>query len=441
MKKLIDRSTTLFWFRRDLRLDDNCGLFHTLRDCPNVVAIFIFDKHILSTLDNRADRRVDFIHQALLRLSAQLEAVGSALVVLHGSPEAVFRQLEPAAVCTNNDYEPYARERDKRVAGILASKGTIFRTFKDQVIFEKDEVVKDDGKPYTIFTPYSRKWKSTLTDAHIRGYDARPFYARFKKMQPLPVPALEDIGFTNSNTVFPAAELDDAVIEKYVSQRDYPAMAGTSRLSVHLRFGTISIRRVVRYAREASALWLNELIWREFYQMILWHFPHVEKNAFRSGYDGLAWRNDFNAFQAWCDGRTGYPMVDAGMRELNATGFMHNRVRMITASFLTKHLLIDYRWGEAYFAKMLLDFDLAANNGGWQWAAGSGCDAVPYFRIFNPALQQQKFDNKGEYIRKWIPEYGTDAYPPPIVDHTFARQRCLRTYKQSLEQPVNAHTP
>lgn len=440
-RKLIDRTTTLFWFRRDLRLQDNCGLLHALRGHKNVLCIFIFDTHILSALDDRADGRVDFIHQTIQSLSSELEAVGSGLVTFYGQPEAIFRQLDPARVCANNDYEPYARDRDEQVAGILKSKGASFHTFKDHVIFEKDEVVKDDNRPYTVFTPYSRKWKSLLNDSQLREYDVLSFASSFKKIEPLPLPSLEDIGFITSNTVFPDAVINDAVIHQYASRRDYPALAGTSRLSVHLRFGTISIRDVVRYARAAHPLWLNELIWREFYHMILWHFPYVEKSAFKSAYDGLAWLNDIHTFEAWCDGRTGYPMVDAGMRELNATGFMHNRVRMITASFLTKHLLIDYRWGEAYFAKKLLDFDLAANNGGWQWAAGSGCDAAPYFRIFNPALQQQRFDKDGAYIRKWIPEYGTDAYPPPIVDHNFARQRCLRVYKQSLEQPVNVYQP
>lgn len=438
-KNVIDRTTTLFWFRRDLRLHDNCGLFHALREHRNVVGIFIFDAHILSTLDDRADRRIDFIHQALSKLSSALRKVGSELMIFHGQPEEIFRQLGPARVYTNNDYEPYARKRDKQVASILESKGVGFHSFKDQVIFEKGEVVKDDGRPYTVYTPYSRKWKSLLNDAHVREYDVLSLTGSFKTMEPLPFPSLEDIGFTTSHTVFPDAVINDGVIQQYASHRDYPARAGTSRLSVHLRFGTISIRDVVRYAREEHASWLNELIWREFYQMILWHFPHVEKSAFKSAYNGLAWLNEISTFEAWCDGRTGYPIVDAGMRELNATGFMHNRVRMITASFLTKHLLIDYRWGEAYFAKKLLDFDLGANNGGWQWAAGCGCDAVPYFRIFNPALQQQKFDKKGTYIRKWVPEYGTDAYPPPIVDHRFARERCLRIYKQSLEQPVNVH--
>lgn len=437
--KLIDRTTTLFWFRRDLRLHDNCGLFHALRAHQNVVGIFIFDTHILSTLDDRGDRRVHFIHQALYTLSAQLEELGSALVVLHGRPEAIFRALNPARVYTNNDYEPYARERDERIARLLKNKGASFHSFKDHVIFEKDEIVKEDGKPYTVFTPYSRKWKLRLSDSHVLDYDIGPFARNLKAIHPLPFPSLEDIGFTSSHTIFPSGAIDETVLQQYASQRDYPAVAGTSRLSVHLRFGTLSIRGVVRYARDAHPLWLKELIWREFYQMILWHFPHVEKSAFKSAYNGLAWLNDSDTFEAWRDGRTGYPLVDAGMRELNATGFMHNRLRMITASFLTKHLLVDYRWGEAYFAQKLLDYDLAANNGGWQWAAGSGCDAVPYFRIFSPALQQQKFDKENTYIKRWIPEYGTDAYPAPIVAHSVARERCLRIYKRSLEQPLNEH--
>ena len=443
--------TALFWFRRDLRLTDNAGLYHALRSGMPVLPIFIFDTTILDQLEDKHDRRVDFIHQTLKQLKDELEKAGSTLLVLHGDPQKLFKKLKPAAVYTNHDYEPYARERDSQVRKILENAGIGFHSYKDQVIFEKDEVVKDNGEPYTVFTPYSRKWKNVLKSFHYKSYPTEHYLKNLKRVgggprstvhslprrvggpqSILPLPSLHDLGFAASGATFPPRVIRQSVIAQYHRTRDFPAVAGTTRLSVHLRFGTVSIRKLVQVAIKKNETWLNELIWRDFYHMILWHFPHVAGSAFKPAYDHIAWRNNEGEFKAWCEGRTGYPIVDAGMRELNATGFMHNRVRMVTASFLTKHLLIDWRWGEAYFTEKLLDFDLAANNGGWQWAAGSGCDAAPYFRVFNPTLQTQKFDPDGRYIQTWVPEIGTPTYPAPIVDHAQARERALRVYKKAL---------
>ncbi len=394
--------------------------------------IFIFDTEILEKLDDKQDRRIEFIHQSLTLLKTQLEELGSSLLVLHGNPIEIYKKLNPKSVYANHDYEPYARKRDESIKNTLEKRGITFNTFKDQVIFEKEEVVKDDGKPYTIFTPYSRKWKSKLNKFFLSSYPLEKYTNHFLKTKPLPFPSLKDIGFKSSGLEFPERIIKSSIIEKYHVQRNFPAIRGTTQLSIHVRFGTVSIRKLAQVAQKKNEVWLNELIWRDFYHMILWHFPKVETKAFKPAYDKIIWRNNEKEFQQWCDGKTGYPIVDAGMRELNTTGFMHNRVRMIVASFLTKHLLIDWRWGEAYFAKKLLDFDLAANNGGWQWAASSGCDATPYFRVFNPTLQAEKFDAKSEYIKKWVPEFGTENYEKPIVDHKAARERVLKTYKEAL---------
>ncbi len=429
---LIDKETTLFWFRRDLRMSDNSGLHHALRENKNVLPLFIFDTQILSNLEDKADKRIEFIYQSLCKLKGELEELGSSLLVVHGNPVEFFKSVTPGAVYCNKDYEPYARDRDAEVHKALTEKKIPFLAFKDQVIFEEQEIVKDDQKPYTVFTPYSKKWKAALKKEHYAEMDTKKFGQNFLKTAPIRMPSLMEIGFEKSDAAFPPRTIRTSVIEKYHEQRDYPAIDGTSKLSVHLRFGTVSIRQLVSIALSKSEKWLNELIWREFYQMILWHFPEVHK-AFKPAYDLIEWRNDPEEFEAWCVGKTGYPIVDAGMRELNTTGYMHNRVRMIVASFLTKHLLIDWRWGEAYFAKKLLDFDLASNNGGWQWAAGSGCDAAPYFRVFNPYLQTEKFDPQRKYIRKWVPEVDTEDYPPPIVDHAFARERVLNAYKIALQ--------
>lgn len=428
----------IFWFRRDLRLHDNTGLFHALKDKRPVVPIFIFDKNILDELEDRTDRRVEFIHLALQEMQKQLEKNGSTLDVRYGTPLDVFCELlkeyKVEKVFTNHDYEPYARERDSAVEKLLRENGVSFHSFKDQVVFEKNEVVKDDGKPYTVFTPYSKKWKSLLSEFYVKSYPTQKYFHQFYKQQPQTIIPLTQMGFTTIGLPFPDKEWKGSIIRNYKEQRDFPAIQGTSRLSVHLRFGTTSIRTLADEAGGYNETFLNELIWRDFYQMILWHFPLVVNRSFKPEYDNIQWRNNEKEFDAWCKGQTGYPIVDAGMRELNATGFMHNRVRMITASFLTKHLLVDWRWGEAYFAKKLLDYDLAANNGGWQWAAGSGCDAAPYFRIFNPYLQTQKFDPERKYIRQWVPEFEELNYTRPIVEHEMARKRCLEVYTAALKK-------
>lgn len=429
--QLVDTNTTLFWFRRDLRVNDNAGLYQALKENENVLPIFIFDTEILDKLEDKNDARVEFIHYSLQQIKTELEELGSSLAVFHGNPVEIFKTLHPKAVYTNHDYEPYARQRDETVKKILADKGVLFNTSKDSVIFDKEEITKDDGKPYTVYTPFSKKWKSTLNSFYIKSYPTEKYFKNLKKVKPIKFPSLEEIGFEKSKITFPERKIKQSVIENYHLNRDFPGMESTTRLSVHLRFGTVSIRKLVQVALKKNEKWLNELIWRDFYHMILYHFPNVEK-AFKPSYDRVEWRNNPEEFNAWCEGKTGYPIVDAGMRELNATGFMHNRVRMIVASFLTKHLLIDWRWGEAYFAKKLLDFDLASNNGGWQWAAGSGCDAAPYFRVFNPYVQTQKFDPEEQYIRKWIPKLYTSAYPSPIVDHAMARERVLTAYKAAL---------
>lgn len=433
LSRLVDSQTTIFWFRRDLRLEDNRGLFHALTEKGNVLCLFIFDASILQDLQDRYDARVTFIYESLKILKEKLEAAGSSLIVVHGKPEKIFGGLNPSAVYCNADYEPYAIQRDSKVSKQLLSRSIPFLSFKDHVIFEKSEVAKDDGNPYTIFTPYSRKWKSRLTPGDLLSVKSESHLNRLKSVKPLGLISLREIGFEPTKIELPARVIHNNVIENYSQTRDYPGIEGTTRLGIHLRFGTLSIRRLVSLAQKKNQVWLNELIWREFYQMILFQFPHVVGGAFKPAYDRIVWRNNQAEFQSWIEGKTGYPMVDAGMRELNATGFMHNRARMVVASFLTKHLLIDWRWGEAYFAAKLLDFELASNNGGWQWAAGCGCDAAPYFRVFNPILQAEKFDPDLTYIRKWVPEYGTSDYPKPIVDHVFARDRVIKIYKQALE--------
>ena len=428
----------IFWFRRDLRLTDNVALHHAMADGRAVLPLFIFDTDILGKLSSPADDRVAFIHQALSRLNQTMNLSGSALLVEHGSPARVWEDLlqrfEIGAVYANHDYEPYARRRDEMVGKLLKNRGIPFNTYKDQVIFEKEEITKDDGKPYTVFTPYSRKWRARLTEnpelpvplAHPLNWAANNTL----------LPTLAQIGFRPTGTVFPDAVVSDDLISRYGDQRDFPALEGTSRLGIHLRFGTLSIRELLAKSQSISTTFVNELIWRDFYQMILWHFPHVESASFKPAYDQIEWLNDEALFDRWKSGDTGYPLVDAGMRQLAATGWMHNRVRMVVASFLAKHLLTDWRWGEAWFAEKLNDYELASNNGGWQWAAGSGCDAAPYFRVFSPLLQAQKFDPKGAYIARWVPEAGLPGYLKPIVDHPLARERAIRTYKAGLERRV-----
>ncbi len=424
------------WFRRDLRLEDNAALSAALQNNLPVLPLFIFDTEILSRLERKNDRRVDFIHQVLAHLQHELQKLGSGLFVFVGSPLQAFEYLckhhTVKAVYTNHDYEPYAQERDQNIAKFLSARGAQFKSYKDQVVFEKSDVVKDDGKPYTVFTPYSNKWKKTLSAADHAPRACKAHYSNFFKTKPFELPSLESLGFLKTDLTFSAPTLSDDILKHYKVNRDFPALAGTSRLSMHLRFGTVSCRELVRRSLAISETWLNELIWREFYMQILWHFPHIVSKAFKPQYDAIPWRNNEAQFKTWCEGKTGFPIVDAGMRELNATGFMHNRVRMIVSSFLIKDLLIDWRWGEAYFANHLNDFDLSANNGGWQWAAGSGCDAAPYFRVFNPTEQQKKFDPDFKYIKKWVPEFGTSAYPAPMLDHAAARLRVIALYKEAL---------
>ena len=431
---------SLFWFRRDLRLHDNAGLYHALKSGTPVLPIFIFDRTILDQLDEKADARVQFIRDSLSLIQEELKKRGASLDVFYGYPSAVFSKLLSAyqvvKVFTNHDYEPYARERDAAVAKLLQQEGVPLLTYKDQVIFEKDEILKEDGKPYTIFTPYSKKWKARLTGFYQRPYPVEKYLRHLYRQEAKALPSLSSMGFSQSDLSIPPGSVKKATLEKYAEQRDYPAITGgTSRIGIHLRFGTCSIRELAAKASVWSETYLNELIWRDFYQMILWHFPMVGKGkAFKPAYDHIRWRNNEKEFEKWCQGETGYPIVDAGMRELNTTGFMHNRVRMIAASFLAKHLLIDWRWGEAYFAEKLLDYDLASNNGGWQWAAGSGCDAAPYFRLFNPTLQAEKFDPDHSYIRRWVPEWEGGGYPPPMVEHTMARKRALEVYGKALKR-------
>ncbi|HVU93791.1 MAG TPA: deoxyribodipyrimidine photo-lyase [Puia sp.] len=429
---------TIFWFRRDLRLEDNAGLYYALKSGPPVLPVFIFDKNILDLLDNKTDRRVEFIYKTLIAIQEQLEKIHSTLDVRYGRPAEVFRQLldeyEVKAVYTSTDYEPYATERDREIGRLLNDERIPFQSHKDQVVFEKNEVVKEDGSPYTIFTPYSRKWKTVLNNFYLSSYPTEKYFNHFLQQEPIATPTLRSIGFKATGEPFPADRIESQLLIRYQQQRDYPGVNGTTHLALHLRFGTISIRKLARKASELSETFLNELIWREFYQMILWHFPQVGKGkAFKPAFDRIQWRNDEKEFEKWCTGQTGYPFVDAGMRELNSTGFMHNRVRMVVASFLAKHLLIDWRWGETYFAERLLDFDLAANNGNWQWAAGCGCDAAPYFRVFNPALQAKKFDPDLRYIRRWVPELEELGYPPPIVDHEMARERAIKAYNKAVK--------
>jgi deoxyribodipyrimidine photo-lyase len=428
---------SLFWFRRDLRLHDNHGLYQALTKSEAVLPIFIFDKEILEGLKDKADKRITFIHQTLSDIKEKLKDAGSSLLVLHDTPLKTFEKLtkefDISAVFSNHDYEPYAIRRDEGIKKFLGTKNIPLHTFKDQVIFEKGEVVKSDGTPYTIFTPYSKVWKEKYASGKKLRYPSEKHFDRLLKTKPFPFPTFKQIGFEEAQFEIPPAKPDKEIIQHYNATRNLPYLNGTSRLSVHLRFGTVSARELAAVASKWNDQWLNELIWREFFMMILWHFPHVVTESFKSKYDRIPWRNNETEFRKWCAGETGYPMVDAGMQELNETGFMHNRVRMVVASFLTKHLLIDWRWGEAYFAEKLLDYELSSNNGNWQWCAGCGCDAAPYFRIFNPTEQQKKFDPDMIYIRKWI-KGNKPGYLEPIVDHDFARKRVLDVFKAALNE-------
>jgi deoxyribodipyrimidine photo-lyase len=443
----MSQNISIFWFRRDLRLHDNAGLYEALKTSENVLPLFIFDRDILDKLENKKDRRVEFIHQALQQIQQTLGGMGKKMIVRYGTPLEIYKQLtkeyDIKAVFTNHDYEPYARKRDEEIKTFLEVQNIEFHTFKDQCIFEKSEILSNTHTIYTVFTPYSKKWKEKANNDFLKSYPTEKYFNNFTSQkdlsnEPDEIISLEKMGFEATNQPFPSKEVRDEMIANYKQTREFPAKNGTSRIGVHLRFGTLSIRELAERAKILGETYLNELIWRDFYAMILWNFPHVATNAFRREYETIEWRNNETEFANWCEGKTGYPIVDAGMRELNATGFMHNRVRMITASFLTKHLLIDWRWGEAYFAEKLLDFDMSSNNGGWQWAASTGCDAAPYFRIFNPSEQTKKFDTQLEYIKKWVPEFSEFYYPKPIVEHKLARERALETYKKGLEKAKNA---
>ncbi len=432
MEEIKKKQITVFWFRRDLRLQDNAGLYRALKEKGSVLSLFVFDKEILEELSDQQDPRVTFIYKQLEKIHAALGAQGTSLIVKHGTPVEAFRLLmeeyEVQAVYTNHDYEPYARTRDTAVKEFLGSKGIELYTFKDQVIFEKDEILTDAGNPYKVYTPYKNKWLAKLTPFYLKPYPVEKYSDRFLRINPLPFPSLEQIGFKQTDIPLPPESVAQGLIKKYHEQRDFPFIEGTSRLGIHFRFGTISVREKAVKARQLNEVWLSELIWREFFMQLLYHYPEVVTKPFNGKFNKVAWRTDQEDFQKWSEGRTGYPLVDAGMRELNATGHMHNRVRMVTASFLTKHLLIDWRMGETYFAERLLDFDLASNNGNWQWCAGTGADAQPYFRIFNPVAQQQKFDPEFIYIKKWVPEYGTDEYPAPMIEHKSAIARAKQAF-------------
>ncbi len=431
--------TALFWHRRDLRINDNKGLFEALKQNEIVHPIFIFDKSILDKLPNN-DQRILFIYQEIESLKKSYQNLGSDLWVYYGEPSEIIpkiaQELNCSSVYFNNDYEPYALQRDQEIQVLLNNIKIEFIGKKDHVIFEKNEVLKDDGKPYSIFTPYSRKWKANLKEEDLREYSIEKYSGNLvQKQQEEALITLEEMGFESKFLHdFPDRIAKNEILNNYHLSRNFPAVKGTSKLSLHLRFGTISIRKLALIAREQNETYLNELIWRDFYQMIIFHFPKSAENSFKAQYDKIIWEKNEVHFDSWCTGKTGYPIVDAGMRELNATGFMHNRVRMVVASFLTKHLLLDWRLGAAYFAEKLLDFELASNTGGWQWAAGCGCDAAPYFRVFNPQAQQEKFDKSFEYIKKWVPEYGTSSYPEPIIEHKFARERILQRFKSALNE-------
>jgi deoxyribodipyrimidine photo-lyase len=429
------QKVNLFWFRRDLRLQDNAGLYHALKSNIPVIVFFVFDKNILNTL-NKQDHRISFIQQSLVQLNLLLKKHQSTLEVFYDVPKNVIssyiEKYEVEKVFCNHDTDEYSLQRDNEIKELLKKKNIEFISCKDHLIFEKNEILKLNNEPYTVFTPYSKKWKEKIKNSfYYKSYPTEKYLQHLLPNKFQEVLSIEKLGFEKSASIFPSSEIKTSVIQEYNKTRDFPALKGTSRLGIHLRFGTISIRKLVSIAIQKNETFLNELIWRDFFHSISWHFPRVRNyKAFKQEYDLIEWRNNETEFKLWCNGKTGYPIVDAGMRELNATGFMHNRVRMITASFLIKHLLIDWRWGEQYFADKLLDFDFASNNGNWQWVAGCGCDAAPYFRIFNPELQTKKFDADFSYIKKWIPEFETKDYCLPIVNHAFARKRCLDAYKK-----------
>jgi len=430
---------SIFWFRRDLRLDDNLGFLQALKGVYPVLPIFIFDKDILNELPND-DARVSYIFEQLQIMRKELqENYESSIGMFYDKPINIFEKLledyDIQAVFTNTDYEPYAKERDSQIQNLLKNKEIEFFSYKDQVIFEKSEVVKSDDTPYLVYTPYMKKWKEVFKSHDLKIYYTNDYLSNLIGNTRLPNLSLSDIGFKKSSIQFPEYDVTPTTIQEYENNRNLPAKESTSNLSPHLRFGTISIRKVLKKALNAEneTFW-NELIWREFFMQILYHYPETVTDAFKSKYDNIKWRNNEKEFELWKKGKTGYPMVDAGMRQLNKTGLMHNRVRMVVGSYLCKHLLIDWRWGEAYFAEKLLDYEMSSNVGNWQWVAGCGVDASPYFRIFNPQSQLEKFDKDKEYIKQWIPEYNTKDYPERMVDHKEARERCLQVYKKAVKK-------
>ncbi|WP_100614664.1 cryptochrome/photolyase family protein [Confluentibacter citreus] len=433
----MNSSISIFWFRRDLRLDDNKGFFEALKNEENVLPIFIFDKQILELLPED-DARVSFIFETLQTMRETLQnKLDSTLALFHGNPFDIYKKLIETytikAVYTNHDYEPYAKQRDAEIKSLLEKHQISFKTYKDQVIFEKDELVKSDGKPYVVYTPYMKLWKQTFKSVTLETYKTEAYFKHLIKNVDAPNLTLNAIGFIKSSQNIADYKVNSQLIQNYEATRNFPDQDSTSKLGPHLRFGTVSVRDMVRKATsENNEIFWQELIWREFFMQILWHFPQTATQSFKPQYDRIVWRNNEAEFKLWCQGATGYPLVDAGMRQLNETGFMHNRVRMLVGSFLCKHLLIDWRWGEAYFAEKLHDYDMASNVGNWQWVAGCGVDAAPYFRIFNPTTQIEKFDKDLKYIHKWVPEFQELTYPQPMVDHTFARERCLKTYKEAL---------
>ena len=427
---------SIFWFRRDLRLHDNKALFHALQSEEKILPIFIFDIDILKKIP-KDDARISFIYSELKAMNTHLESFGTEIKMFHGNPKEVFRALMKnytiVKVFTNHDYEPYAIKRDLDIKKLVSSNKIDFQTYKDQVIFERNEITKKDGKPYVVYTPYSRKWLEKYETDKPENYPSEDLLDRLYKKTKSETLTLSDIGFIKTNIPIKNYIFNSRIINEYEETRNFPALDNTSKLGPHLRFGTVSVRQMVSRAdAHENKIFLKELIWREFFMQILWHFPETHKNSFKSKYDRIIWRNNKKEFQKWCEGNTGYPMVDAGMRQLNKTGFMHNRVRMLVGSFLCKHLLIDWRWGEAYFAEKLHDYEMSSNVGNWQWVAGTGVDASPYFRIFNPTSQIQKFDKELKYIQKWVPDFQEITYPSPMVEHKFARERCLKTYKDAL---------
>ena len=424
---------SIFWFRRDLRLEDNIALYESISTKSNVLPIFIFDDNILNELPND-DPRVNFIYQTLFDINLVLQKNNTSLLILKGKLEDVWNKLIQnytiESVFINKDYEPYAIKRDQKLGEVLNANGIELHSFKDQVVFEESEVVKANGEPYTVFTPFKRKWLSLYNPLTLKP---KITFENFHQ-ENYPFPKKEELGFKSSSIHVKDFKLSG--VSTYAETRNFPILDSTSYLGPHLRFGTIGVRQIIAELDPSNEVFLSELIWREFFMQILFHFPKVITGNFRPKYDGIKWRNKEEDFDKWCRGETGYPMVDAGMRQLNETGYMHNRLRMVTAGFLCKHLLIDWRLGEAYFAKKLLDFELSSNNGNWQWAAGTGCDAAPYFRIFNPIEQLKKFDKSEGYIKKWISELGTANYPEPMVEHKFARTRALEQYKIGINNIV-----